>query len=411
MRLHRKSIDWSRFQIQNGDPHPVPFSFRTRHPLHNQAACYLGYTNAATHTLIRGNLSRSPLYSGKITGTGTRYCPSIEDKVVKFPHRNRHQFFLEPEGLETEEIYVNGLSSSLPLEIQRAILDSIPGLDQAVIMRPAYGIEYDAVSPDQLNPTLETKTIPNLYLAGQINGTSGYEEAAAQGMVAGINAALKLKRRKPFVLGREEAYAGVLIDDLISKHIEEPYRLFTSRAEYRLQLRIDNADRRLIKYGLKYGLVDEEEHTRYLEKQDHIRRAMLFLEGKKMKLPENQEGMTLKEWLKKPGFSYERVMSTHKPEVDLSEEEIRHLESEIKYEGYIKRQEKEIAQIRKTENQKIPPDLDFSLVCGLTKEMAEKMARERPRTLGEAKKIPGVTPAALLNLHIHLKLKQNRSPR
>jgi len=411
MRLHRKSIDWKRFQIQSGDPSPVPFSFRTRKKLYNQAECYLGHTNENTHVLIRGGLSQSPLYSGKITGTGTRYCPSIEDKVVKFPHRDRHQFFLEPEGLETEEIYVNGLSSSLPLEIQRAVLDSIPGLEQSVIMRPAYGIEYDAVSPDQLKPTLETRILSNLYLAGQINGTSGYEEAAAQGLIAGINAALKINRRKPFILGREEAYAGVLIDDLISKNIEEPYRLFTSRAEYRLQLRIDNADRRLIKYGTRFGLIGKADHTRYLEKQDRIRRVMAFLTEETLLLPESRERLSLKEWLKKPGFSYDRILSTHTPPLDLTEEETRHIESEIKYEGYIKRQEKEISQLRKTASQKIPADLDFSRVSGLTKEMAEKMTKLQPRTLGEANKTPGITPAALVNLHLHIKLKLNRPSR
>jgi len=282
MRLDKHTIDWSRFDPQPGDDVPVPFSFRTKKKLENKVTCYIGYTNSKTHEIIRKNLDKSPLYRGKITGIGTRYCPSIEDKVVKFPHHSRHQFFLEPEGLDTAEIYVNGLSTSLPYRTQKDILRTIPGLDETKILRPAYGIEYDAVSPIQLQPTLETKAIENLYLAGQINGTSGYEEAAAQGLMAGINAVLKFKKRKAFMLRRDEAYIGVLIDDLISKGVEEPYRLFTSRAEYRLMLRIDNADRRLMKYGYEFGLLGREDFAAFKEKQAREARVMEFLEKNKI---------------------------------------------------------------------------------------------------------------------------------
>ena len=409
MRLHKDSIDWQGFTPQPGDDIPVPFSFRTKKPLKNRVVCHIGYTNQKTHDIIRQSLDQSPLYSGKISGIGPRYCPSIEDKVVKFPHRQRHQFFLEPEGLDTDETYVNGLSSSLPLEVQEKILASIPGLDRAKILKPAYGIEYDAVVPTQLLPTLETRSTDNLYLAGQINGTSGYEEAAAQGLMAGINAGSKILGKPPLILRRNEAYIAVLIDDLISRGVEEPYRLFTSRAEYRLNLRMDNADKRLTEYGNALGLISPADYKSYREKQDRLKRVMCFLEGKKRPL-ENQENISLKDYLKKPEGKWENVIECIPPDMTLTDEERRFLESEIKYEGYIKKQEKEIARITKLDNEIIPRGITYTNVPGLTREVIEKLEKFAPRTLGDAKRIPGITPASIINLHIAISLHRKKKP-
>jgi tRNA uridine 5-carboxymethylaminomethyl modification enzyme len=410
MRLDRDTIDWTKFTPQAGDEAPVAFSYRTVSRLQNKVLCHLGHTNAGTHAVIRRNLDKSPLYGGRITGIGPRYCPSIEDKVVKFPHRSRHQFFLEPEGIDTTEVYVNGLSSSLPFEVQREILSTIPGLDTAKVLRPAYGIEYDAVSPTELLPTLETREFRKLYLAGQINGTSGYEEAAAQGLMAGINAALSLRKKPPFILRRDEAYIGVLIDDLVSTGVDEPYRLFTSRAEHRLLLRVDNADARLMKYGRSLGLIPDGVWRLRSEKERRTAAMKAYLKVTRRKLGSG-ETSTLFDLMKKPGIGVKDVLKYGHPPEELSYEEERFIESEAKYEGYIRKQEREIVKAGRADSMKIPAGIDFRSVSGLTREAVEKLSERRPATLGEARKIPGITPAAVQNIGLHLEIQTKKGAR
>ena len=416
-RIDLRTIDFTRLRRQDGDEPPQPFSFRTRRLSLEQVPCYITYTNAATHEIIRRNLDRSPLYTGKIKSTGVRYCPSIEDKVVRFEERPRHQVFLEPEGRDSLEVYPNGVSTSLPVDIQIGMLRSMEGLERARILRPGYGIEYDFLDPTQLAPTLEIKGIPNLFCAGQINGTTGYEEAAAQGLMAGINAALKARGRAPFVLGRDEAYIGVLIDDLTTRGTDEPYRMFTSRVEYRLLLREDNADLRLTPHGYRLGLVDEE-RTRAVEERrrrietgcDFLRRTRL--EMKRMNsflvslgLPETARAATLEELLRRPEVDVDRLreegaLDGHSDLRDLPL--ARQVEIEVKYSGFIARQREEVRRFRKIEGIAIPAGFDYRRVRGLSNEIVEKLTSLRPVSLGQAARVAGVTPAAVALMMVYL---------
>ncbi len=398
MRLHADSIEWSAFEPQPGDADPIPFSIRTKKKLENKILCYIGYTNEKVHEIIRKSLHKSPLYTGKIKGIGVRYCPSIEDKVVKFPERNRHQFFLEPEGLKTKEVYVNGISSSLPLETQMEILKNIRGLENAVMLRPAYGIEYDFVYPDQISHTLECREIENLYLAGQINGTTGYEEASAQGIIAGINATLKIKGEEPFVLSREEAYIGVMIDDLITKGVDEPYRMFTSRAESRLLLRIDNCDERLLRHGLKLGTVEPSLYEDVMKRKEDLKRGIDFLENKR------KEGVSYAQLLRSKKIGIEEAIqalpSTLSP---LKREEILYIQSEIIYKGYIEKEKKEFERLMRDMERFIPENIDFKKIPNLSREIVEKLEKFKPKTLYEASKISGMTASALQILRHYIK--------
>jgi len=414
-RVNRRSINFDNLEVQHGDELTVPFSFETEKRPENKVVCHITYTNENTKKIILDNLHRSPMYSGKIEGKGPRYCPSFEDKIVRFSDKERHQLFIEPCGLDTEEMYLQGLSSSLPEDVQLAFIHTIPGLEKAQVMRTAYAIEYDCVDPTALKATLEFNDLPGLYGAGQFNGSSGYEEAAAQGLVAGINAALKIKGEEPMILDRGGSYIGTLVDDLITKGCSDPYRMMTSRSEYRLVLRQDNADQRLTPIGYRVGLISEERYQRFLAKQEQIAKELARVKALSIPLSDQlqqtltekgtaplKKGCKMIELLRRPQIGYSDLAPFDPERPDLPYEVFEQVEISVKYEGYIKKQEAQIKEMRRIESKRIPEDIDYSALKGLRLEAVEKLSKIRPQNLGQASRISGVNPADITVLNILL---------